>query len=99
MPQGRIEPLSDGQVRQFIEAYCPGHGAALWRKLEDTPKLEMLRLPYFLKLLIEQTQGGDVPAGRAALFTGFVRQALKREVEGDNPVFRARFWRNEIPSG
>lgn len=88
VPQTRIEPLSDGQVCQFIEAYCPDHGTALWRKLENTPQLEMLRFPYFLKLLIDQTQGGDVPAGRAALFTGFVRQALKREVEGDNPEFQ-----------
>lgn len=88
VPQTRIEPLSDGQVRQFIEAYCPDHGTALWQKLKNTPQLEMLRLPYFLKLLIDQTQGGDVPAGHAALFTGFVRQALKREVEGDNPQFQ-----------
>ena len=88
VPQPRIDPLSDGQVRQFIDAYCPDHGAALWRNLENTPQLEMLRVPYFLKLLIEQTQGGNVPAGRAALFNGFVRQALKREVEGDNPLFQ-----------
>jgi len=47
-----------------------------------------LRLPYFLKLLVEQTVGGEVPEGRAALFTGFVRQALKREVDGDHPLLQ-----------
>lgn len=71
VPQTRIEPLSIEQVRQFIEAYCPDHSTALWLKLKNTPQLEMLRLPYFLKLLIDQTQGGDVPAGRAGLFTGW----------------------------
>ncbi len=30
---------------------------------------------------------GEMPAGRAALFTGFVRQALRREVERGNALF------------
>ena len=88
VPQVRIESLSDEQVREFIEVYCPNHAKALWVKLDGTPQLEMLRLPYFLKLLIEQARDGEIPAGRAALFTGFVREALKREVEGDNPLFQ-----------
>jgi hypothetical protein len=88
VPQVRIEPLSDEQVQQFLEAYCPDYSAILWKNLKGTPQLELLRSPYFLKLLVEQTQAGEVPEGRAALFTGFVRQALKREVEGDNPLFQ-----------
>jgi len=40
-------------------------------------------------MLVDQTVTGEIPAGRAALFTGFVRQALKREVDGDHPLFRA----------
>jgi formylglycine-generating enzyme required for sulfatase activity len=88
VPQVRIEPLSDEQVQHFLEAYCPKYSAILWKNLKGTPQLELLRSPYFLKLLVEQTQAGEVPEGRAALFTGFVRQALKREVEGDNPLFQ-----------
>ena len=88
VPQVRIEPLSDRQVQQFLEAYCPEYSAILWKNLKGTPQLELLRSPYFLKLLVEQTQAGEVPEERAALFTGFVRQALKREVEGDNPLFQ-----------
>jgi predicted NACHT family NTPase len=88
VPQVRIEPLSDEQVQQFLEAYCPEYRTTLWKNLKGTPQLELLRSPYFLKLLVEQTQAGEVPEGRAALFTGFVRQALKREVEGDNPLFQ-----------
>src|SRR5437867_10237209 len=39
-------------------------------------------------LLVEQVEAeGEIPKGRAGLFTGFVRQALRREVERDNPLF------------
>ncbi len=88
VPQVRIELLSDDQVQHFLKLYCPERADALWRNLEGTPQLALLRLPYFLKLLVEQTVGGEVPEGRAALFTGFVRQALKREVRGDHPLFQ-----------
>ena len=58
------------------------------RTSKDTPQLDLLRSPYYLKLLVAQTTAGEIPAGRAALFTGFVRQALRREVEGDNALFQ-----------
>jgi formylglycine-generating enzyme required for sulfatase activity len=87
VPQVRIERLSDKQVQRFIELYCPEYGAKIWRKLAGTGQLELVRSPYYLKLLVEQTTEGEIPKGRAALFTGFVRQALKREVDADNPMF------------
>jgi formylglycine-generating enzyme required for sulfatase activity len=88
VPQVRIEPLADPQVKRFIELYCPEHADTLWRNLAGSPQLELLRSPYYLTLLVAQTTTGEIPAGRSALFTGFVRQALKREVEADNPLFR-----------
>jgi predicted NACHT family NTPase len=88
VPQVRIEPLSNEQVQAFVTVYCPEHGATLWQNLEGTPQLEVLRSPYYLKLLVAQTTSGDIPAGRAALFTGFVRQALRREVESDHALFQ-----------
>ncbi|WNM60482.1 SUMF1/EgtB/PvdO family nonheme iron enzyme [Candidatus Nitrospira neomarina] len=88
VPQVRIESLSDEQVQSFLEVYCPAHHQTLWDNLRNSPQLDLLRLPYYLKLLIDQTATGEIPAGRAALFTGFVRQALKREVDGDNPLFQ-----------
>ncbi|MFO1430844.1 MAG: SUMF1/EgtB/PvdO family nonheme iron enzyme [Candidatus Competibacteraceae bacterium] len=88
VPQVRIELLSDDQVQHFLQLYCPEHADTLWLNLKNTSQLALLRLPYFLKLLVEQTVGGEVPEGRAALFTGFVRQALKREVRGDHPLFQ-----------
>lgn len=89
VPQVRIEPMSDAQVREFIRLYSPLHWREIWKELEGAPQLELLRSPYFLKLLVEQVEEiGEIPRGRAALFTGFVRQALRREVERDNPLFR-----------
>jgi hypothetical protein len=75
VPQVRIEPLSDAQVQQFVEFYCPEHATALWANLDGSPQLDLLRSPYYLKLLVEQTVTGEIPTGRAALFTGFVRGA------------------------
>jgi formylglycine-generating enzyme required for sulfatase activity len=87
VPQVRIEPLSNAQVQEFVTVYCPEHGATLWQNLEGTSQLEVLRSPYYLKLLVAQTTAGEIPAGRAALFTGFVRQALRREVS-DNALWQ-----------
>lgn len=88
VPQVRIEALSDAQIQEFLQLYCPAHHAVLWDNLADSPQLEVLRSPYFLKLLVAQTTAGEIPAGRAALFGGFARQALQREIEADNPLFQ-----------
>ncbi|MCE7938198.1 hypothetical protein DCC79_07645 [bacterium] len=89
VPQVRVEPLSDEQVRRFLEQYLPSHADGLWATLSASGHLDVVRSPYFLRLLVEQVETtGDVPLGRAALFTGFVRQALAREVERDHPLFR-----------
>jgi len=88
VPQVRIEPLSDDQVRDFLTLYSPGRWREIWAALEGSPQLEVLRSPYFLALLVDQVDGtGEMPSGRAALFTGFVRQALRREVERGNALF------------
>ena len=89
VPQVRLEALSDPQVQEFLERYDPAHGAALWANLKASPQLDLFRLPYYLKLLVEQATDGHVPSGRAALFTGIVRQSLKREVNGENALFQA----------
>ena len=90
VPQVRIERLTDDQVQAFLVAYSPDHGEAIWRQLAGTPQLELFRSPYYLRMLIAQSSGdGTIPDGRAALFTGFVREALRREVSAGHPLFRA----------
>jgi formylglycine-generating enzyme required for sulfatase activity len=88
VPQVQIEPLTDEQVHEFVGLYSPVRGREIWQALAGTPQLETLRSPYFLALLVAQVEAtGELPGDRAALFTGFVRQALRREVERDNPLF------------
>ncbi|MFO1434368.1 MAG: SUMF1/EgtB/PvdO family nonheme iron enzyme [Candidatus Competibacteraceae bacterium] len=88
VPHVRIESLSDAQVEQFLQVYSP-HGATLWRHLKGTPQLDLYRTPIYLKMLVNQADAeGHIPEGRAALFTGFVRQALQRERRADNPRFQ-----------
>ncbi len=88
VPQVRIEPLADDQVRAFLRAYSPVRGEDIWQAIAGTPQLDALRAPFFLALLVDQVEAtGDLARDRAGLFTGFVRQALKREVENDNPLF------------
>ncbi len=88
VPHVRIESLSDAQVDQFLQVYSP-HGDTLWRHLKGTPQLDLYRTPIYLKMLVNQADAaGHIPEGRAALFTGFVRQALQRERRAENPRFQ-----------
>jgi len=106
VPQITIEPLSDGQVGEFLHVYSPAQSDQVWASLKDSPQLAAVRTPYFLKLLVDQVEAtGGMPAGPAELFTGFVRQALRREVERDNPLFQPdtllteRDWRRVARAG
>ena len=84
MPQIEIQPMTAEQVRDFLAAYVPTHAERVWNDLRGTPQLTLFQTPYFLKLLCDQIESaGDAPKGRAALFTGFVRQALRREIHGE----------------
>ncbi len=88
VPQVRIEQMSDLQVEEFLRLYDPQGGAARWQQLRGTPQLDLYRSPFYLRLLVAQAgAGGAAVQGRAALFTGFVRQALRREIEAGNPLF------------
>ncbi|MEO8082448.1 MAG: SUMF1/EgtB/PvdO family nonheme iron enzyme [Ardenticatenales bacterium] len=88
VPQVLIEPLSDDQVRDFLRLYSPIRGDDIWAVIAGTPQLEALRAPFFLALVVDQVEAtGELAGDRAGLFTGFVRQALRREVERNNPLF------------
>ena len=88
VPQVMIEPLTDEQVEQFLLKQSSTKGDLIWSELRGTPQLELMRTPYFLSLLVEQVEAaGDMPKGRAGLFTGFVRRSLRREIVRDNPLF------------
>ncbi|MEF8734954.1 MAG: SUMF1/EgtB/PvdO family nonheme iron enzyme [Candidatus Accumulibacter meliphilus] len=85
----RIEQLGDPQVEEFLTLHAADRGPALWQQLRGTPQLDLFRSPFYLRLLLAQAgEDGTALSGKAALFTGFVRQALRREIDADNPLFR-----------
>ncbi|MBK9315394.1 MAG: NACHT domain-containing protein [Acidobacteria bacterium] len=84
VPQVEIQPMSDDQVQDFLKAYVPAHHGRVWSEIDGKKESSFYKTPYFLKLLCDQVESsGEVPKGRAGLFTGFVRQALAREISGD----------------
>ncbi|MCC7018890.1 MAG: SUMF1/EgtB/PvdO family nonheme iron enzyme [Ardenticatenales bacterium] len=88
VPQLRIEPMSDERMARFLRLYSPARGEAIWRQLQHSPQHGLLRTPYFLSLLAQQVEtDGRLPEGHAALFTGYVRQVLQREVERGHRLF------------
>jgi formylglycine-generating enzyme required for sulfatase activity len=83
VPQVEVQPMNAEQTRDFLRAYAAGHEERIWSELDGSPQFTLFQTPYFLKLLCDQVEAeGAVPKGRAALFTGFVRQALQREIKG-----------------
>ena len=87
VPQVVIEALDSERIQEFLERYCPQHATQLWEVLRTTPQVESLCTPYLLRMLVDQVEmTGEIPRGRAALFTGFVRLALEREIMLVNPL-------------
>ncbi|QQS45407.1 MAG: SUMF1/EgtB/PvdO family nonheme iron enzyme [Acidobacteriota bacterium] len=84
VPQIEVQPMNSDQVRDFLKAYAPDHEERIWAEIDGKPQFSLYQTPFFLKLLCEQVSAtGEIPKGRAALFTGFVRQVLNREINTD----------------
>ena len=88
VPQVVVEPLTNDQIVDFVKLHCPLQWDEIWAELSTAKHIDLFRRPYFLRLLVDQIEDeGRIPKGRAGLFTGFVRQALRREIERDNTLF------------
>jgi formylglycine-generating enzyme required for sulfatase activity len=91
VPQAEFQRLSDPRVQEFLAAYLPDAWQPLWADLEGSPRLEMERTPFYLRLEVDQFRArGGPPRGRADLFSGFCWQALERELSKDNPRLEAQ---------
>ena len=89
VPHIRVQPLSDEGIQQFLTVYSPAQAEKVWGELKGTKQLELFKTPYFLRLLCDQIDTTKtIPKGRAALFTGFVRKSIGREVERDTKLFQ-----------
>ena len=82
VPQVRVEPLADGQIKEFLHLHLQEEAADIWTTLrQDAQQMALFATPFFLQLLVDQVSAtGEVPGGQAALLTGFVRRTLHREV-------------------
>jgi len=81
--QTQVEPLTPAQIEEFLRLYLGEKSEPVWQTLRHDPqRLALFSAPFFLRLLIDQIEAtGDMPAGQAALLTGFVRRALYREMD------------------
>ena len=88
VPRLVIQPLDDRRIQQLLNRYLGEHGETVWSGLAGTALADMLHVPYYLRLLVEQIEpGGRLPTSRAGLFTGFVLSALKRNADMGSALF------------
>jgi formylglycine-generating enzyme required for sulfatase activity len=87
LPQVEIRRLDNKRVRDFLDRYLPEDLAEdAWSQLRDSPLLELVRNPYYLKMLAYLlVRGGGWPDSRARLFDGFVHTLVKREQSRQHP--------------
>jgi formylglycine-generating enzyme required for sulfatase activity len=82
-----LQPLTAEKTAEFLRAYLPQRHDDVLATIRRNETLDFYSNPYFLSLLCEQVgTSGEVPKGRASLFTSYVRQAMKREVESGRLV-------------
>ncbi|MCP4389581.1 MAG: NACHT domain-containing protein, partial [Gammaproteobacteria bacterium] len=86
LPEIEVQAMEPERIKDFVDKRFPAAIAAqIWGQLEDHPSLDLYSSPYYLNLLLEQidTAATDiaVPQNRARLFTGMVRERLRRECQ------------------
>ncbi|HEU4936637.1 MAG TPA: protein kinase [Vicinamibacterales bacterium] len=110
--QAEVQPLSADQIREFLRHYASKHAEATYARITtDERQLTLYNTPFFLDLLVRQIRpDGTLPASRAALFAGFIRAALQREITARSSLFveegpdallheRDRAWLHRPPRG
>ncbi|MFZ4795412.1 MAG: formylglycine-generating enzyme family protein, partial [Blastocatellia bacterium] len=84
VPQAEVQLMDENQVRSFLAQYVPSHHQRVWEQIRDSRNFELYQTPYFLNLVCQVVDdSGNVPVGRAGLFTSYVRVLLKRDLNGN----------------
>jgi formylglycine-generating enzyme required for sulfatase activity len=82
VPNVELQPLTVEKIGEFLQVYLSENDREVFEQIERNGTLEFYSNPYFLSLLCDQIgEDGEVPKGRASLFTGYVRAAIRREME------------------
>ncbi|MEA2078589.1 MAG: SUMF1/EgtB/PvdO family nonheme iron enzyme, partial [Pseudomonadota bacterium] len=89
LPEIEVQAMAPERIKEFIyRRFRATSAAQIWAQLEEHPSLELYSSPYYLNLLLGQidTEAKDIliPQDRAGLFTGMVRERLRRECQNKN---------------
>lgn len=92
LPEIEIQEMEPDRIRAFIhKRFASDIATQIWGQLEHHPSLQLYGTPYYLNLLLGQIdiEAPDVaiPQNRAELFSGMVRERLRRECQKRNPRF------------
>ena len=79
-----VRPMSDSLMLDYLRKYFQSDARGEWvfRQLTASPNqaMDMYRNPYMLRVLVDAIGDGDIPKGRADLFTRLTQETLYREV-------------------
>ena len=85
VPNIEIQPLSPDKVQEFLRVNLPVNHESVWNEIVRNGTDKFYVTPYFLSLLCQQVEAnGEIPGGRASLFTAYVREAMKRELKNQS---------------
>jgi hypothetical protein len=87
LPRVEIDPLSDDQIRAFLQAYLGAQAEGALTTIQRLELLEHARNPYQLSVLaaLYDPQGGDLPSNRGRLFATYAYSLIKREERANHP--------------
>ncbi|MBM4430326.1 MAG: NACHT domain-containing protein [Chloroflexi bacterium] len=87
LPQVEIERLDNARVQDFLAKYLPADlSTQAWDNLKERPLLDLVRNPYYLRMLAYiVAEGGAWPKNRAGLFDRFVSLLILREKTRQHP--------------
>lgn len=81
VPHVEIETLDRETIKKFLRQYARENAEALFQAIEASDQLDLYGNAYFLRMLCDHAgRTGQIPQDRAALFTAFVRELLRREI-------------------
>ncbi len=93
LPEIEVQAMEPERIKAFVDRrFEAAIATQIWDQLENHPSLELYSSPYYLNLLLGQVDTAaevvSIPKNRAGLFTGMVRERLRRECQNKgNPRF------------
>lgn len=86
-----IQPMNEKIIGKFLAVYLPKQKVEIVSDIARSPQYDYYRIPIFLRLLTKQIEanGQGIPAGRAALFTRFIHETLRAEINRKNALFHS----------